>query len=371
MSSGMELVQETSARATAIHPDGSIVATDVWKRFRADRRRAFFQDEVSRLNDRLRRRTGKSWRWALRDINLHVEPGESIGLIGPNGSGKTTLLKILTRVMYPTAGTIDVRGRIGALIAISAGIHPNLTGRENVLLTGSLMGLSRRDVTARFDDIVSFAELGHAIDRQAKFYSAGMLTRLGFGVAAFLEPDVLLVDEVLAVGDASFQQRCLDRMREVLYQGTTLVLVSHDLASVEATCRRGFWLQNGEVVADGPVREVLGAYRESVERPHDGIRRIDGRVAVESVRVISGEHGLVQADGNVEIEIELDSPAAFRTWMYLGVTEGTAAPIFVVSPGREIPLQAGRSTVRCTIDRLPLPRGKFFLWVGAYEGSTN
>ena len=140
-----------------------------------------------------------------------------------------------------------VQGRIGALIEIRAGIHPNLTGRENVYLTGSLMGLSRKRVSERFDEIVAFAELEDAIDRQVKYYSSGMQMRLGFGVAAFLEPDVLLVDEVLAVGDAAFQQRCLDRMRYVLSQGTTLIFVSHDLAAVEATCTQGIWLHNGEV----------------------------------------------------------------------------------------------------------------------------
>ena len=367
----MEAVREEQTQRKVAVPNGAILATDIWKRFRADKRRAFFQDEVARFADRLRGQTGKSWRWALRDIGLEIEPGDSVGLIGANGSGKTTLLKILTRVMYPTAGQVDVRGRIGALIAISAGIHPNLTGRENVMMTGSLMGLSRRDVAARFDDIIGFSELGHAIDRQAKFYSAGMLTRLGFGVAAFLEPDVLLVDEVLAVGDAAFQQRCLDRMREVLRQGTTLVLVSHDLAAIEATCKRGHWLHNGETIADGPVREVLSAYRESVERPAGTQRRIDGPIRVEQVRILGREHGSVHADSAIEIELTLEAEASHRTWLYLGVTEGTASPILVVSPGRELPIQPGRNVVRCTVDRLPLPRGRFFLWVGAYEGSTD
>jgi ABC-type polysaccharide/polyol phosphate transport system ATPase subunit len=367
----MDAMQKRSTLRSAPVPDGAIVAADVWKRFRADRRRAFFQDEVARFADRMRGRTGKSWRWALRDINLDIAPGDSIGLIGANGSGKTTLLKILTRVMYQTAGHVEIRGRVGALIAVSAGIHPNLTGRENVMLTGSLMGLARREVSSRFDEIVSFAELGHAIDRQAKFYSQGMLTRLGFGVAAFLEPDVLLVDEVLAVGDASFQQRCLDRMREVLRQGTTLVFVSHDLAAVEATCKRGHWLHNGETVAEGPVRDVLKAYRESVERPSGTRVRIEGPVRVEEVRIIGGEHGSVHADSAVEVELTLQSADSHRMWLYLGVTEGTASPVFVVSPGREIPVRPGRNVVRCSIDRLPLPRGRFFLWLGAYDGSTN
>ena len=180
------------------------------------------------------------WRWALRDIDFDVAPGESVGLVGSNGSGKSTLLKILHRVMYPYAGSVEVVGRVGALIEVRSGIHPQLTGRENIVpVRLAPRAWPPTAVASRFDEIVAFAELEQAIDRQVKFYSSGMQMRLGFAVAAFLEPDVLLVDEVLAVGDAAFQQRCLDRMRYVLTQGTTLVLVSHDLAAVEATCARG------------------------------------------------------------------------------------------------------------------------------------
>ena len=188
-------------------PDGTVTANRIWKRFRADRQRMLLRDEIQRLSARLRGEAGRGWRWALRDIDLAAQPGESVGLIGPNGSGKTTLLKILTRVMYPYAGSVEVAGRVSALIEVRAGIHPDLTGRENVFLFGSLLGLSRRDVAKRFDDIVTFAELEGAIDRQVKFYSSGMQMRLGFAVAGFLEPDVLLVDEVLAVGDTAFQQK--------------------------------------------------------------------------------------------------------------------------------------------------------------------
>jgi hypothetical protein len=160
-------------------------------------------------------------------------------------------------------------------------------------------------------------------------------------------------------------------MREVLYQGTTLVLVSHDLAAVEATCKRGYWLHNGETVADGPVRDVLRAYRESVDRPAEGSRRIEGRIRVDDVKVLGGDGDLVNADAKVDIELTLEATTAHRTWLYLGVTEGTASPIFVVSPGRELPVQPGRNIIRCSVDRLPLPRGRFYLWVGAYEGSTD
>src|SRR5437588_8632056 len=246
-------------------PKGTIEATEIWKRFRTDDRPSYLQDQVARVGDRLRGRSSTSWRWALSDVSLTAAPGESWGLVGANGAGKSTLLKILSRVMYPTAGRVNVSGRVGALIEVRAGISPQLTGRENIYLTGSIMGLKRRDVAKRFDEIVAFAELEAAVDRQVKYYSSGMQMRLGFGVAAHLEPEVLLVDEVLAVGDASFQQRCLDRIRQVLHEGTTLLFVSHDLAAVEATCANGVWLHNGRARAMGPIREVLSQYRAAVE----------------------------------------------------------------------------------------------------------
>src|SRR3954447_14539365 len=260
-------------------PDGTLVAEHLWKRFRADRRRMLLRDEMERLVRSRSQGVKERHRWVLRDVNVTAQPGESIGLIGSNGSGKSTLLKLFTRVMYPHTGQVTAQGRVGALIEVRAGIQPDLTGRENIFLYGSLLGLGRRNVAKRFDEIVEFAEVEDAIDRQVKFYSSGMQMRLGFAVAAFLEPDVLLVDEVLAVGDASFQQKCLNRMRHVLSNGTTLVLVSHDLAAVEATCSRAVWLDGGRVQSDGPVREVLASYRSSVqehaelEMPREGIIR--------------------------------------------------------------------------------------------------
>jgi ABC-type polysaccharide/polyol phosphate transport system ATPase subunit len=347
--------------------DGTIEATEIWKRFRADRRSVYFQDEIVRLVDRLKGRSGSGWRWALKGIDLQASPGESIGLIGANGSGKTTLLKILTQVMYPTAGRVGVGGRIGALIAISAGIHPNLTGRENIILTGSVMGLRRKEVVKKFDEIVAFAELEQAIDRQAKYYSAGMMTRLGFGVAAFMEPDVLLVDEVLAVGDAAFQQRCLDRMRYILNQGATLVFVSHDLAAVEAACTRGIWLHNGEIVNNGPIRSVLSDYRRAVERDATADHRIAGLVELTKADISSPRGDMLQTNAPATIDIEIESKADYRSWVYLGVSEGTASPIFVVNPGREIIIPPGTTSIRCTVERMPVPRGRYSLWMGIWE----
>ncbi len=225
----------------------------------------------------------------LSDVSLAVEPGKSLALIGANGSGKSTMLKILAGVMDPYAGRIDVVGRIGALIEVRAGIHQELSGRENIFLAGSLLGLSRRLVADRFEEIVHFADLEHAIDRQTKFYSTGMQMRLGFGVAAFLEPAVLLVDEVLAVGDASFQQRCLDRIRNVLSQGTTLVFVSHDLAAVETMCQEAVWLQGGVAAARGTTHEVLAHYRQWIDEIAAGDEHLVGELALTKAIVRSAD----------------------------------------------------------------------------------
>jgi ABC-type polysaccharide/polyol phosphate transport system ATPase subunit len=340
----------------------------VWKRFRADKQRNLLRDEVVRMRTRLTGGGGRGWRWALRDVHLEAGPGESVGLIGANGSGKSTFLKILTRVMYPYAGNVSVTGRVGALIEVRAGIHPDLTGRENILLYGSLLGLTRTDVLARFDAMVDFAELHQAIDRQVKHYSSGMTMRLGFAVAAFLEPDVLLVDEVLAVGDSSFQQRCLDRMRTVLSEGTTLVFVSHDLAAVEATCQRGIWLSDGVVRAEGPIRETLGAYRQSIEELAQlTTTQGDGLRLLKAQALRGGE--MAKTNEDLDITLVLDSDEPRDTALFLGVSEGPATPIFVLRS--DVPLGVGETEVRCAIERLPLPRGRYYLWAGIFEPGIN
>lgn len=348
-------------------PKGTIAATNVWKRFRADRQRTLLRDEMERLTARLKGGTTAGWRMALRDVTLRVAPGESVGLIGTNGSGKTTLLKMLARVMYPYAGKIEVAGQVGALIEVRAGIHPDLTGKENIYLYGSLLGRSRRDVASRFDDIVAFAELEGAVARQVKFYSSGMQMRLGFAVAAFLEPDVMLVDEVLAVGDASFQQKCLDRMRWLLLQGTTLVFVSHDLAAVEATCSRGVWLRDGILHSEGPVREVLAGYRRSIEESAELMPQVDGLIQIKKIRVTAPDGGVPRSHQPLDIELVMESPEARSAAICIGVSEGPATPIFLVR--RDLHIDAGETLTRCSIAHLPLPRGHFYVWASLFDVS--
>jgi ABC-type polysaccharide/polyol phosphate transport system ATPase subunit len=346
-------------------PEGTIAATDIWKRFRADPTRQLLRDRITRFGRQLHGERRRGWRWALRDVEFMIEPGESVGLVGINGSGKSTLLKILTRVMYPYAGNVAVSGRVGALIEVRAGIHPELSGRENIHLYGTLLGLPRKRVVERFDEIVEFAQLEDAIDRQVKFYSSGMQMRLGFGVAAFLEPHVLLVDEVLAVGDATFQQRCIDRMRTVLSHGTTLVFVSHDLATVEGVCNRAVWLRDGVVVGDGPVREVLGSYREALEHVAElGAQSGSIRVLEATVRGTDGFGPRTQEAANIRLRFSNEHKSASH--ITLGVSEGTAAPVFLLSRGLSLPAKS-EVEVRCTIERLPLPRGRFYLWAGIFS----
>jgi ABC-type polysaccharide/polyol phosphate transport system ATPase subunit len=346
-------------------PDGTIVAAHLWKRFRADPTRQSFRARAANVKRHLRGRGRRGWRWALEDIDIHVEPGESLGLVGINGSGKSTLLKILARVMYPYAGSVDVVGRTGALIEVRAGIHPELTGRENIHLYGTLLGLPRRAVAARFDQIVEFAQLEDSVDRQVKFYSSGMQMRLGFGVAAFLEPDILLVDEVLAVGDTGFQQRCIDRMRTMLSDGTTLVFVSHDLAAVESISERAVWLHDGRVQRDGPVRDVLGAYRQALEHVSELSADVDSVVQVVKARVVAAEGDMLRTQQPADVHLVLRSgqPAAGR--VCIGCSEGPATPIFLLRHDVHLP-DDDDVEVRCHIEQLPLPRGRYYLWVGVF-----
>lgn len=343
-------------------PLGTIQAHRVWKRFRADKVRRELTDHVNHLRASGLRR---EHRWALADVSLEVNPGDSVALIGPNGSGKSTLLKILTGVMEPYAGRVAPQGRIGALIEVKAGIHPDLTGRENVFLYGTLLGLRRREVASRFDEIVAFAELEESIDRQVKYYSGGMSMRLGFAVAAFLEPDILIVDEVLAVGDATFQQRCLDRIRTVLAQGTTLVFVSHDLAVVESTCNTALWLNGGRAAAFGPMAEVMGRYRHWVDDVAASTDSVEGEVALLETSVgPADDSARVRSSGPVRIGLVVKTAVARPASVCIGISEGTASPTVFLR--RNVDLAAGETELRCDIPSLPLPAGRYFVWVGFF-----
>jgi homopolymeric O-antigen transport system ATP-binding protein len=203
--------------------------------------------------------------WALKNVSLEVQPGEVIGLIGRNGAGKSTLLKILSRITYPHSGRVDVRGSVGSLIEVGTGFHEELTGRENIYLNGSILGMKKRQIDSAMGRIIEFADIGEFLDTPIKRYSSGMRMRLGFSVAAHLNTDVLFVDEVLAVGDAAFQKKCLGAMSELSHGGRTVIFVSHNMAAVENLCTRTIWIAGGKVIQDGDTREVIRAYLNSFE----------------------------------------------------------------------------------------------------------
>jgi len=205
--------------------------------------------------------------WALRNVSFDVGEGEIVGVVGRNGAGKSTLLKILSRITEPTEGEVRIRGRVGSLLEVGTGFHPELTGRENVYLNGAILGMRKREIDRKFDEIVGFAEIDRFIDTPVKHYSTGMLMRMAFSVAAYLEPQILMVDEVLAVGDAAFQKKCLGRMGDVVREGRTVLFVSHNMTALQNLCSRAILLEKGRVTEDGPARAVVSRYLQEVRKP--------------------------------------------------------------------------------------------------------
>jgi lipopolysaccharide transport system ATP-binding protein len=261
----------------------------VWKKFQLGERHTSLRDLIpaatrrlfvrSRRSDELRTREF----WALKDVAFEVKPGEALGIIGPNGAGKSTTLKLLTRIMRPTRGACSIKGRVGALIEVAAGFHPDLTGRENIYLQGSIMGMSRADITRKIDDIIEFSGISDFIETPVKRYSSGMNARLGFSIAANLDPDVLVIDEVLAVGDMAFQQRCIERMQQFRQSGVAIVFVSHNLQAVATLCQRAIFLA-GSVRAAGAPDEVIHAYVTSASEEVEAAE--NDPVKITSVRLV-------------------------------------------------------------------------------------
>jgi lipopolysaccharide transport system ATP-binding protein len=236
----------------------------VWKRFRRgeshDSLRDLFPSIARRLLGRGEERNEAEDFWVLQDVSFEVLPGQALGIIGPNGAGKSTTLKLLTRILKPTRGRAYVRGRVGALIELAAGFHPDLTGRENVMLQGAIMGMKRHEIRRRFDEIIAFAGVEDFVDTPVKRYSSGMNARLGFAIAAHLDPDVLLIDEVLAVGDLSYQQRCYERLQAFRDNGTPIAFVSHNMQAIASLCDRVLLLRPGQAPAVAPTQEALASY---------------------------------------------------------------------------------------------------------------
>lgn len=252
----------SDARVTPISGDLAVEVNGVWKKFRRGERTDSLRDLIPSLFAKKRPvgELGAGDFWALQDVSFVARRGEAIGIVGHNGAGKSTLLKILTRLLRPTAGTYVTRGRVGALIEVTAGFHQDLTGRENVYLNGAILGMRKAEIERRFDEIVEFSGIGSFIDTPVKRYSSGMNARLGFSIAAHLEPDVLIVDEVLSVGDYTFQAKCVQWMREILRNGTTVIFVSHNMDAVLSLCDSAVLLKQGRMLASGGTSEVVAEY---------------------------------------------------------------------------------------------------------------
>ncbi|MFO0938489.1 MAG: ABC transporter ATP-binding protein [Gemmataceae bacterium] len=257
--------------------------------------------------------------WALKDVEFEVQTGEVLGVIGRNGAGKSTLLKILSRITEPTTGRIEVRGRMGSLLEVGAGFHPELTGRENVYLNGSILGMTRAEIRKKFDAIVAFSECEDFLDTPVKRYSSGMFVRLAFAVAAHLEPEIMVVDEVLAVGDATFQKRCIDRMTELAHQGRTILFVSHNMQLIPQFCQRALVLQRGQMIKSGPAADVTRYYMDRLladtrtgdlsDKPHTGC----GRARFVRAGVVDAEGRVLSQftsgeDFIVRMEVDVKSP---------------------------------------------------------------
>lgn len=331
---------------------------------------------VEKAQRPFRRRTDAPSRdvlWALKDLSLTVRSGEVVGLIGHNGAGKSTLLKILSRITEPSAGHADVTGRVGSLLEVGTGFHPELTGRENIFLNGSILGMRRAEIRARFDEIVEFAEMERFLDTPVKRYSSGMSVRLAFAVAAHLEPEILLVDEVLAVGDASFQRKSLGKMNEVAKEGRTVVFVSHNLAIIQALCSRGILLERGEVKADAPILEAIDSYLRTLERAasDDLLERTDrdsrayDETLVRRLEIHDGSGGhpnVVVAGRPATIVVDVTEHLP-KMECQLTIVNSLGQPICTLDSEMSAPVdvrgpEAG-TRLECHVDSLPLLPGRY------------
>ena len=319
--------------------------------------------------------------WPLHDVSFAVHQGECVGVIGPNGSGKSTLLKVIAGILPPTSGDMIVSGRVCSLLELGAGFHPDLTGRENIYLNGSIYGLRRSDIDGRIDQIINYAELGEFIDTQVKHYSSGMYVRLGFAVAIHTNPDLLLVDEVLAVGDANFQHKCMNSIFSFRDQGGTLLFVSHDLATIQRICNTAIWLEDGYIQAIGQPVDVVMAYTEHMARketasesgpatPSAAHRWGSGKVRISRLQ-------LCDANGDEAQQFYAGHPMVVR--MHFAIADGVSRPIFglaihtgsgihVTGPntefgGAELPTLTGTGVLEYRIPALPLLAGEYLLSV--------
>ncbi|MBZ5696718.1 MAG: ATP-binding cassette domain-containing protein [Acidobacteriia bacterium] len=352
---------------SVIHVEG------LGKRYRVGERERYLalRDVLARAVAAPFRRNGqrrtRDFLWALRDVSFDVRQGEVVGLIGRNGAGKTTLLKILSRITRPTEGFAEIHGRVGSLLEVGTGFHPELTGRENVYLSGAILGMSKREIGRKYDAIVDFAGVERFIDTPLKHFSTGMQMRLAFAVAAHLEPEILLVDEVLAVGDLEFQKKCLGKMQEVSESGRTIVFVSHQMNQIRRLCERVLWIDAGQIRESGPTGEVIAAYETSQVGPAAG-----GRGKCFLRWEVPGHGNVVRqlADEVVfRFELELAEPVSKG---HLGVNIVNGDSVLLVGWGFEnVEIPAGRQELTVRVPFLPLRPGAYTLLCTLFNRGNN
>jgi ABC-type polysaccharide/polyol phosphate transport system ATPase subunit len=319
--------------------------------------------------------------WALRDVSLDVQRGEALGVIGRNGAGKSTLLKLLAGITAPTEGEIVITGRLAALIEVGSGFHPELTGRENVYLSGAILGMRRREIAAKFDRIVEFAGVAPFIDMPVKWYSSGMYVRLGFAIAAHLDPDVLLIDEVLAVGDAAFQKQCLERIRELRRGGTTAVFISHDLSAVEMLCDRAMLVEGGRITLGGEPGLVTAEYRKralaQAVAPPDAPRQA-ADVRIRAIRLASADRSgtsAIRTGDPLIVQVECGAgpraaKAVVEAFFYSADGRVLYCQFSTALEGGHIELPAGGGVVEFSCAELPLQAGEYAVAASVRDPET-
>ncbi len=351
-----------------------IEATGLTKRYRLGYVGAgSLRDELAGAWNRLRGQTGEEASahelWALRDVGFSIQPGETVGVLGRNGAGKSTLLKVLSRVTEPSAGEAIIRGRTASLLEVGTGFHPELSGRDNVFISGAILGMKRAETSRKFDAIVDFAGVARFIDTPVKRYSSGMYVRLAFAVAAHLDPEVLFVDEVLAVGDSQFQMKCIEKMKELTRSGKTILFVSHNLYLLQTLCSRGIYLRQGQIAADGDIHEALAAYRSELgEKEDEDQQALRGSDAVELTGwTFNGNPDrMIEVQGAFDLEIAWDLEVKQATTLYFGMALRTADGVWISGHSsylENLPQAYEPGTHRASI-RLPqinLPSGSYFI----------
>ena len=352
--------------------DLAVAARGVSKRFR------LYHERPHSLKERFISRSGSRYEefMALKDVSCEIHRGESFGLIGANGCGKTTLLKCIAGILRPDEGTVTTSGRIASLLELGAGFHPDLTGRENVFLNASILGLSKRQTERQFDDMIAFAELEQFVDTQVKHYSSGMYVRLGFAVAIHADPEILLVDEVLAVGDERFQRKCLDRIRAIQHEGRTIVLVTHSMDMLRNVCSRAMFLDGGAVKAEGLPPDVIRVFRDTLHgeshvEASPGEERGDRRVRILRVALMDGaghEHEVFRSGDELVISIDLEASEPIGDPMVgIAIHDDRDDLILATNSdtlGQPMRVLRGKTRVRFTCGGLPMQDGRYLVTIG-------